>query len=97
MDLRSVAEREDRARPEGRMPESVERSLVREKQRFWTSHIRLGYLVLTGEALFVLVYFAATPMGPHRLALLAISALTFILAVCALLFVDRVARRCLGG
>ena len=46
--------------------------------------------MLTGEALFVLVYFAATPMGPHRPALLAVSALTFILAVCALLFVDRV-------
>ena len=78
------------------MPESVERSLVREKQRFWTSHIRLGYLVLTGEALFVLVYFAATPMGPHRPALLAVGALTFILAVCACSSSTGY-RRCPGG
>ena len=85
-----MTERKVERAPEGGMPESVERSLVREKQRFWTSHIRLGYLVLTGEALFVLVYFAVTPMGPHHLVVLAVSSLTFILAFSALLFVERV-------
>ena len=91
--MQSVAEREDRRDLEDHAPEAVERSLVREKGRFWTSYIRLGYLVLTGETLFVLVYFAATPDGAHRIALQAISALTFALAVCALGFVDRVARQ----
>ncbi|MGD0747811.1 MAG: HD domain-containing phosphohydrolase [Acidimicrobiales bacterium] len=93
LELQSVAEQEDRRVPEDRAPEAVERALVKEKERFWTSYIRLGFLVLTGETLFVLVYFAATPGGPHRLALQAISALTFALAVCALIFVDRVARQ----
>jgi diguanylate cyclase (GGDEF)-like protein/PAS domain S-box-containing protein len=91
LDLLSVAELEDRRPPAEHVAESVGRSLVREKQRFWTSYIRLGYLVLTGESLFVLLYVAATSGGPHRLALQAISALTFALSVCALVFVDRVA------
>ena len=46
--------------------------------------------MLTGEALFVLLYSAVTPDGPHRLALQVVSSLTLIVAVCALLFVNRV-------
>jgi diguanylate cyclase (GGDEF)-like protein/PAS domain S-box-containing protein len=90
LNLLSVAEFEDRRVTEDHMAESVERSFIRQKQRFWTSYIRLGYLVLTGESLFVLVYFAATPDGPHRIALQAVSALTFTVAACVLFFVDKV-------
>jgi len=90
LDLLSTGEIEDRHVTEDDVAGPVERSLVRQKQRFWTSYIRLGYLLLTGESLFVLVYFAATPDGPHRLVLLAIGALTFTVAVCALVFVRKV-------
>ena len=69
---------------------SVEQPLLAQRQRFWASYIRLGFLVLTGEALFVLVYSAVTPDGPHRLALQVVSSLTLIVAVCALVLVNRV-------
>ena len=38
----------------------------------------------------MLSYFAATPNGPHRLVLLAISSLTLVAAVVTLAFIDRV-------
>lgn len=64
--------------------------LEAQKRRFWISHSRLGYLTLTAEILFVLAYFAATPDGPNRLALIAISSLTLVGAVVTLGFIDRV-------
>jgi len=70
--------------------ESVDQSLARHEQRFWVSHIRLGYAVLAGGSLFALAYFTATPNGSHRLVLLTVSSLSLIVAVGALLFVDRV-------
>ena len=70
--------------------ESVDRPFEAQQRIFWTSHSRLGYLTLTAGSLFVLSYFAATPDGPHRLALLAISSLTLVAAVVALAFIGRV-------
>ena len=70
--------------------ESVDQSLAMQEQRFWTSHIRLGYAILAGGSLFVLAYFTATPNGSHRLALLTVSSLSLIVVVGTLLFVDRV-------
>ena len=65
-------------------------SLEAQRRRFWTSHSRLGFLTLTAEAAFVLAYFIATPDGPHRIALLAVSSLTLVAAVVTLAFLDRV-------
>ena len=76
-------------------PDAVEASdhpLEAQKRRFWMSHSRLGYLTLTAEALFVVAYFAATPDGPHRLELLAISSLTLVAAVVTLTFIHRVSK-----
>jgi len=76
-------------------PDAVEASdhpLETQKRRFWTSHSRLGYLTLTAEVLFVLAYVAATPGGPHRPALLALSSLTLVAAVVTLCFIDRVSQ-----
>ncbi len=70
--------------------ESIEHPLEAQKRIFWKSHSRLGYLTLAAESLFVLSYFAATPNGPHRLVLLAISSLTLVAAVVTLAFIDRV-------
>ena len=70
--------------------EASDHPLEAQKRRFWVSHSRLGYLTLTTEVLFVLVYFTATPNGPNRLALLAISSLTLVGAVVTLGFIDRV-------
>ncbi len=70
--------------------ETVDHHLEAQKRRFWMSHSRLGYLVLTAESLFVVAYFAATPNGPHRLVLLTISSLTLIAAVVTIAFIDRV-------
>jgi len=70
--------------------ETVDHPLEAQKRRFWMSHSRLGYLVLTAESLFVVEYFAATPNGPHRLVLLIISSLTLIAAVVTIAFIDRV-------
>jgi len=90
LDLLSTSGLETRRSADDTSAGSVEHSLVAQRQRFWASYIRLGYLVLTGEALFVLLYSAVTPDGPHRLALQVVSSLTLIVAVCALLFVNRV-------
>ena len=79
----------------GAGPDAVEASdhpLEAQKRRFWMSHSRLGFLTLTAEALFVVAYFAATPNGPHRLELLAISSLTLVAAVVTLTFIDRVSK-----
>jgi diguanylate cyclase (GGDEF)-like protein/PAS domain S-box-containing protein len=70
--------------------ETVDRPLEAQKRIFWTSHSRLGYLTLTAGSLFVLSYFAATPDGPHRPALLAISSFTLVAAVVTLAFIGRI-------
>jgi len=72
--------------------EASDHPLEAQKRRFWMSHSRLGYLTLTAEVLFVLAYFAATPDGPHRLALLAMSSLTLVAAVVTLTFIDRISQ-----
>ena len=70
--------------------ERVDDPLEAEKRIFWRSHSRLGYLTLTAESLFVLSYFAATPNGLHRLAVIAISSLTLVAAAVTLAFIERV-------
>ena len=70
--------------------ESHRRSLATQQDRFWTSHTRLGNAILACGSLFVLAYFAATPNGAHRLALVTVSSLSFIVAVGSLLFAGRV-------
>ena len=90
MDLLSGSEFKNQQVAQGDATESVDQSLALQEQRFWTSHIRLGYAILAGGSLFVLAYFTATPNGSHRLALLAVSSLSLIVAVGTLLFVDRV-------
>ena len=74
----------------GNDAETTVHSLEAQRRRFWTSHSRLGFLTLTAEAAFVLAYFVATPDGPHRIALLAVSSLTLVAAVVTLAFLDRV-------
>ena len=90
VDLLSGSKFKNRQEAQDGAIESVDRSLVMQVQRFWTSYIRLGYAILTGGSLFVLAYFAATPKGSHRLALLTMSSLGLIVAVGTLLFVERV-------
>ena len=55
--------------------------------RFWTRHIRIGFSVLAGESLVVMVYLGMTPHGPHRpllwgvtVGLLVFSAVNLVLA-----------------
>ncbi len=72
--------------------EASDHPLEAHKRRFWLSHSRLGYLTLTAAALFVLAYVAATPDGPHRLVLLTLSTLTFVVSVVTLNFIDRISR-----
>jgi diguanylate cyclase (GGDEF)-like protein len=61
-----------------------------QEQQFWAAHIRLSYWVLTGGSLSVLVYFVATWPGPHRSVLVSISAGCLVLAIAALLLVDKI-------
>jgi diguanylate cyclase len=61
-----------------------------QEQQFWAAHIRLSYWVLTGGSLSVLVYFVATWHGPHRPLLVSIGAGCLVMAIAALLLVDRI-------
>ncbi len=70
--------------------DSTDKSLTVQKQRFWTSYIRLGYAILAGGSLFALASFIATPNGSHRPVLLTVSSLSLIVAVGTLLFVGKV-------
>ncbi len=70
--------------------ETVDHPFDAQKRVFWTSHGRLAFLTLAGGSLFVLSYFAATPDGPHRSALWAVSSLTFVVAAVTLAFIGRV-------
>jgi diguanylate cyclase (GGDEF)-like protein len=36
---------------------------------FWLRHMRIGFGIFLGETVFVLVYLALTPRGPHRMLL----------------------------
>ena len=69
------------------------RPLEAEKRTFWTSHSRLGYLILTAESLFVLGYFLATPRGPHRLALTVVISVTLVAAAAAMAYIVRVSKQ----
>ena len=88
--LLSVGALRDRAASREDADERAVHSLEAQRRRFWKSHSLLGYLTLTAEALFVLAYFIATPEGPHRLALLAVSSLTLVGALVTLAFIGRV-------
>lgn len=71
---------------------AVDQSLGPPRQRFWRDHNRLGFLVLTAEALFVFVYFAVWSSAPHRSGLLVVSSLTVLAALAAMVFVDLISR-----
>ena len=90
LDLLSGSDVKNRQEAQDDAIEAVDRPLVMQEQRFWTSYIRLGYAILIGGSLFVLAYVAATPNGSHRIALLSVSSLSLIVAVGALVFVKRV-------
>lgn len=58
---------------------------------FWLAHMRIGFGVFLGEALFVMLYLGITPHGPHRAILWAMAASWFVLGAANLLFAPRVA------
>ena len=57
---------------------------------FWTSYIRLGFLILVAESICTLGYFAATPSGPNRGLLVPFAALVAVGAVVGTRTVERV-------
>jgi len=60
---------------------------------FWRHHLRIGFIVLTGESVASGVYFATT-RGPHRALLLWVAVLSFVLGIITMVVVvEQVARR----
>jgi diguanylate cyclase (GGDEF)-like protein len=62
------------------------------RDRFWRSHIALGFAVLLAEAGAAVAYFADSPHGPHRGLLLAISGAVGAAALAGLALSAQIAR-----
>jgi diguanylate cyclase (GGDEF)-like protein/PAS domain S-box-containing protein len=64
-----------------------------EHQRFWSSYLRLGLVVLCAESIGTLVYFVLTPNGSHRTLLIAMAGAFTAIALGNLSIVERIAAR----
>jgi diguanylate cyclase (GGDEF)-like protein/PAS domain S-box-containing protein len=74
-------------------PSSETKALSGEQEEFWSSWIRLCFVVLAGEAAAALAYFVLTPKGPHRSGLILVSAMSVVVALATTLVVNHVARQ----
>jgi diguanylate cyclase (GGDEF)-like protein len=63
-------------------PPAAERSVSDPRQAFWRVYLGVGFVVLAGESLAATAYFLVTPRGPHRGALVVITAVSAGLAAC---------------
>jgi len=62
-------------------------------ERYWHTHILIGFTVFLGEDLAILVYLGFTPRGPHRPFLFSLAIAWFLLAVANLLFASTIATK----
>lgn len=51
---------------------------------FWTTHLRLGFIVMAAESVAVATYLLMTPSGSHRLLLMAISVVSLVACLVSL-------------
>jgi diguanylate cyclase (GGDEF)-like protein len=58
-------------------------------RHFWLRHMRIGFGIFLGETIFVLVYLAITPHGPHRTILWIVAVAWFGCAATNLLLAPR--------
>jgi diguanylate cyclase (GGDEF)-like protein len=55
------------------------------QRQFWLGHLRIGFGVFVGEAIFAMIYLGVTPNGPHRGVLWIVVASWFVCALANLL------------
>lgn len=68
-----------------------DRGLSDQRQEFWTSSVRFGFLLLAGESIAVLLCLRLESNGFHRPALMAISSLDTAIALGAVFLASRIA------
>jgi diguanylate cyclase (GGDEF)-like protein len=59
-------------------------AIAMSRDRYWRSHIALGFGVLLAEVAAALAYFAESPQGPHRASLFLVSGLLGLAALAGL-------------
>lgn len=62
-------------------------------ERYWRTHMQIGFGVFLGEALAILVYLGLTPHGPHRPVLFGMAVAWLVLAVTNLALVSKLAAK----
>jgi len=60
-----------------------------QRERFWRTHIRIGFLVFLGEGLAIFIYLVLTPGAPHRAVLFGMVTAWFAFAVINLFLVSK--------
>jgi diguanylate cyclase (GGDEF)-like protein len=62
-------------------------------ERYWRTHIRIGFAVFLGEVVAIIVYLGLTPHGPHRPILYGMAFVWFVFATTNLLLAPTIATR----
>lgn len=62
-------------------------------ERYWRTHIKLGFGVFLAEALAIVVYLALTPDGPHRPVLFSMAIAWFLFAAANLALASKLANK----
>ena len=63
------------------------------RQKFWLTHIRIGFGIFLVETLVVVCYLALTPEGPHRTILRVVASVWLVLALVGMLLAPVVASK----